>query len=53
MDYKEACSTIASTCQEQADADPVRRGFWLRQAEEWSARSREEKADAAVIHKVH
>lgn len=36
MDYNEACSAIASTCREQADADvdPDHRDFWLRQAEE-------------------
>lgn len=52
MDYKEACSAIASTCREQASTDPAHRDFWLRQMEEWSARSREGKADIAETHEV-
>ncbi len=53
MDYKDACSKIASICREQADTDVTRREFWIRQADEWSARAREEKADAAATHEVH
>lgn len=53
MDYQEACSAIASTCREQANTDPVHREFWLREAEEWLARSREDKADTAVTHEIH
>jgi hypothetical protein len=53
MDYKEACSAIAATCREQVDADPVHRDFWLSQANEWSVRAREERADIATTHEVH
>ncbi|MCK1477006.1 hypothetical protein IVB27_19875 [Bradyrhizobium sp. 197] len=36
MNYKEACSAIASTFREQVSTDPAHRGFWLHQIEEWS-----------------
>jgi hypothetical protein len=52
MDYKEACAAIADICRKQVDADPAHGEFWSRQAEEWSARSRDEKAGAAVTHEV-